>query len=97
MGSKAKVGEYILAKKTVRGSSKKDRRYKVKGFMLNGEKSILSKFFIEYGLSPYYQGSDCYLILHNGRYTYAECDLFNIDLKYMRKRKLSKIEKNINI
>jgi len=29
MGKKAKIGEYVLAIKTERGNSKKDRRYKV--------------------------------------------------------------------
>jgi len=40
MGKEAKIGDYVLAIKTVRGSSKKGMRYRVKDIMIDGHKNI---------------------------------------------------------
>lgn len=83
-----KIGDYIIAIRTIRGECKIDRRYKIIDILKKGEDiSFLPEF-------PLIFDTDHYYIMHNNNISITSCENFKYDYQYNRRKKLSKIKLN---
>jgi len=96
MDKEAKIGDYIIAIKTVRGECKKGVRYRVKNIMRNGDISKIPDSLLDWckenlpnePIITTWEYDTHYRILLNGNTTYSNAEYFVNDICYNRIRKL---------
>ena len=83
-----KAGDYIIGITDVKGSCKKDARYKIIGILEEGQKVRVKGLNYTHTLEE-----DYYLVKHSSRTILSRSSNFEYDYKYNRKIKLKKINK----